>query len=122
MKVKWKKSVSSIRDLPGGGPQGSSVGLLEYDAQSNDNTSFIPEDDKYKWVDDLSVLEIINLITIRISSYNFKQHVASDIGVGQLYIPSDNIKSQEYLNNIQAWTDRNKMKLNECKTKVMVFN
>ena len=49
-------------------------------------------------------------------------HVANDIGVGQLYISPDNIKSQEYLNNIQAWTDRNKMKLNECKTKVMVFN
>ena len=28
MRVKWKKEVSSIRDLPGGGPQGSSVGLL----------------------------------------------------------------------------------------------
>ena len=122
MKVKWKKSVSSIRDLPGGGPQGSSVGLLEYDAQSNDNTSFIPEDDKYKWVDDLSVLEIINLITVGISSYNFKQHVASDIGVGQLYIPPENIKSQEYLDNIEAWTQKNKMKLNENKTKVMMFN
>ena len=107
MRVKWKKEVSSIRDLPGGGPQGSSVGLLEYDAQSNDNTTFIPEDDKYKWVDDLSVLEIINLITVGLCSYNFKQHEASDIGVGQLYIPPEHIKSQEYLDNIEEWTERN---------------
>ena len=108
--------------MPGGGPQGSSVGLLEYDAQSNDNTTFIPEDDKYKWVDDLSVLEIINLVTVGLCSYNFKQHVASDIGVGQLYIPPENIKSQEYLDNIEEWTERNKMKLNENKTKVIIFN
>ena len=122
MKVKWRKKLSSIRDLPGGGPQGSSIGLIEYDAQSNDNTEFIPPDDRYKWVDDLSVLEIINLITVGLSSYNFKQHVASDIGIEQLYLPSQNIKSQEYLDNIASWTESKKMKLNEQKTKMMIFN
>ena len=122
MRVKWRKKLSSVRHLPGGGPQGSSVGLLEFDSQSNDNAEFLSEDDKFKFVDDLSVLEIINLILIGLSSYNFKQHVASDIGIGQLYLPTENIKSQGYMNNISQWTQDNKMKLNERKTKVMIFN
>ena len=122
MKVKWHNKLSSQRDLPGGGPQGSSLGLIEYDSQSNDNTDFLSQEDKYKFVDDLSVLEVINLITVGIASYNFKQHVASDIGIDQLYIPSENIKSQSYMNNISEWTVRNKMQLNESKSKVILFN
>ena len=122
MRVKWRKKLSSVRHLPEGGPQGSSVGLIEFDSQSNDNAEFLSDDDKFKFVDDLSVLEIINLILIGLSSYNFKQHVASDIGIGQLYLPTENIKSQGYMNNISQWTQDNKMKLNERKTKVMIFN
>ena len=122
MKVKWHNQLSTQRDLPGGGPQGSSIGLLEYDAQSNDNTDFLSSDDKYKFVDDLSILELINLITMGLSSYNFRQHVASDIGINQLYLPSENIQSQSFMNNISEWTANNRMQLNESKTKVMVFN
>ena len=96
--------------------------MLEYDAQSNDNTDFLSSDDKYKFVDDLSILELINLITMGLSSYNFRQHVASDIGINQLYLPSENIQSQSFMNNISEWTANNRMQLNESKTKVMVFN
>jgi hypothetical protein len=92
------------------------------DSQTNKNTDFLKEDDKYKFVDDLSVLEVINLITIGLSSYNFHQHVASDIGIDQSYIPSENLKSQSYADNICQWTEENKMKLNDKKCKVMVFN
>ena len=67
MKVKWKSHLSSSRELPGGGPQGSSLGLIEYDSQSNDNTDFLSPEDKYKFVDDLSTLEIINLIMAGLS-------------------------------------------------------
>ena len=122
MKVKWHNQMSTVRDLPGGGPQGSNFGLIEYDSQSNDNTDFLSEDDKYKFVDDLSVLEIINLISVGMSSYNFRQHVASDIGINQQYIPSGNIQSQQYMDNISEWTDSKQMLLNEKKTKIMIFN
>ena len=88
MRVKWKNQLSSSRDLPGGGPQGSSLGGLEYDSQSNDNTEFLSPEDKFKFVDDLSTLEIINLIMVGLTFYNFKLHVASDIGTDQLHIPS----------------------------------
>ena len=48
MKVKWKKNLSTSRNLPGSGPQGSNLGLIEYDSQSNDNTDFLSPEDKFK--------------------------------------------------------------------------
>ena len=99
-----------MRKLPGGGLQGSTFGLQEYDSQSNDNSEFVPHNDKYKFVDDLSVLEIINLIAVGLSSYNFKQNVASDVGIGQLFIPSENIKTQKFMDNICEWTDETERK------------
>ena len=68
MRVKWHNELSTERDLPGGGPQGSSLGLHEYDSQSNDNADFLPPDDKYKFVDDLSILEVINLIAVGLAA------------------------------------------------------
>ena len=114
--------ISYFQDLPGGGPQGSSQGLHEYDSQSNNNTDFLLPEEKYKFVDDLSMLEIINLISAGLAHYNFKHHVASDIGVNQLYLPSENVCSQSYMNNVSEWTQSNKMELNERKSKVMIFN
>ena len=57
-----------------------------------------------------------------ISNYNFKQHVASDIGVHGQYLPNNNLKSQTYLNKIQEWTEEAQMALNISKTKYMVVN
>ena len=56
------------------------------------------------------------------TSYNFKSHVASDVGIYQNYLPSDNFKSQNYLKKIQDWAASNKSKLNVEKSKVMIFN
>ena len=79
----------------------------------------IPEDLQYKYIDDLSILEIINLISVGICEYNFRNHVASDIGTDQLFLPGENIQAQSTMNQIQDWTNRNKMKLNEQKTKLI---
>ena len=68
------------------------------------------------------MLEMINLITAGLSSYNFKQHVASDIGVDQSYLPSENTATQIYMDNIEKWTTKNKMKVNCKKTKLMIIN
>ena len=122
MIVKWNGVFSSVRDLPGGGPQGATMGLTEYMSNSNNNTDHIPTDMKFKFVDDLSALELLNLILVGLSSYNFKNHVASDIGIDQLFLPSENIKSQETLNKIEEWTQDNLMMLNAKKSNVMVFN
>ena len=122
MIVKWRGVFSSVRQLPGGGPQGCHLGGLEYGSQSNDSGQCVADEDRYKFVDDMSILEVINLITCGLASYNFTNHVASDIGIGDSYLPSTNILSQDYLNSVQKWTVDRKMKLNKEKTKVMIFN
>ena len=63
-----------------------------------------------------------SMITAGLSSYNFKQHVASDIGVDQYYLQSANIQTHSYMDNIVHWTEENKMRLNGKKTKVMILN
>ena len=93
MRVKWHKLLSSERELPGGGPQGSSCGILEYISQSTGNVDFLEDDLQYKYIDDLSVLEVINLISIGLTSYHFKTHVASDIGIDQSFLPAQNLHS-----------------------------
>ena len=64
MTVKWGSKYSSIRKLPGGGPQGCYLGGLEYSSQSNDSGRFVSKENRYKFVDDLSLLEVINLLTV----------------------------------------------------------
>ena len=122
MRVKWKGHLSTLRNLNGGGPQGGTLGIEEYLSQSNDNTDFLSNDEKFKFIDDLSLVEIVNLISIGIATYNFKAHVASDIGIGNSYLPAENFKSQQYIQNIEQWTEAKQMKLNVDKTKYMVIN
>ena len=122
MKVKWHGKLSSERKLKGGGTQGSSFGLWEYLSQSNDNADCVEEQDRFKFVDDLSFLEIIYLLNIGISSYNIKAHVPSDIPTHNQFIQNSNLKSQNYLEKINQWTIKQKMKLNVKKAKTMIFN
>ena len=99
------------------------MSILEYLSQTNDNTDFIQEEDRFKFIDDLSVLEMINLISIGLSSYNCKLHVPSDINVEhKQYLPPQNFNSQESLKKISDWTDDHLMKLNPTKSKYMVVN
>ena len=122
MAVKWNGQLSKPHPLPGGGAQGGELGQLEYLSQSNTNADFLTSDEKFKFIDDLSILEVINLVMSGISSYNFKNHIASDIGAHGQYLPPENIQSQSYLNKIQQWTEEMKMCLNKSKTKYMVVN
>ena len=122
MIVKWHDEESKTRTLNGGGPQGALWGILEYLSQSNSNTDFIENRKKFKFIDDLSVLEMINLLSIGISTYNYKQLVPSDIPEKGCYIPIENLKSQDYLNKISMWTKQNKMEVNAKKRQAMIFN
>ena len=118
----WKGGLSSKKPLPGGGPQGGILGTLEYNSQSDGNTNFLAPKEKYKFIDDLSLLELLNLLMCGIASYNTKQHVPSDIGIEMEYIPADNLKNQDYLHKISEWTSQHQMKLNAKKTNYMIFN
>ena len=108
--------------MKGGGPQGATLGLLEYLSQSNNCADIVSESERFRFLDDLSLLEIINLLTVGLASYNIKLQVPSDIGKHNQYIPANNLKSQQWLDWISDWKKNQKMKINVKKTKCMVFN
>ena len=93
-----------------------------YSSQANDSGKCVPTEDRYKFVDDMSLLELLNLIAIALMQYDVKNHVPSDIPVESKFLPSSAYKSQSILNEVSAWTESKKMKLNEDKTKFMIFN
>jgi hypothetical protein len=122
MTVKWHGCNSKPKVKNGGGPQGGTLGLLEYLSQSNHSADCVEEKHRYKFVDDLTVLEIVNLLIVGMTSFNLKAQVPNDIPNHNQYIPSNNLRSQEYLNKINLWTKNQKMQINEKKTKTMIFN
>ena len=122
MTVKWHGCHSLPRKVNGGGPQGATLGLLEYLSQSNNSADMVSDSDRFKFIDDLSVLEIVNLLTVGITSFNLKQQIPVDIPIHNQYIPPENLKSQEWLQEINDWTIKQKMLINEKKSKTMIFN
>ena len=108
MKVKWHGFLSSERKLPAGGPQGSNFGILGYLSQSNDNSDCVPEADRYKYMDDLTFLETVYLANIGIASYNIRNHIASNVPTHNQIISSDKLNTQNYLNEIEKWTEKKK--------------
>ena len=73
-------------------------------------------------MDDLTVLEVILLANVGLASHNIKSNIPNNIANHNQFIPSEHLKTQEYLRKIDNWTEENKMKLNEKKTTNMVFN
>ena len=93
MEVKFKGKLSSPRQLVGGGPQGTLIGGLEYIVASGDCSEEVDPNDKYKYIDDLTLVELV-LLTSALLEYDFKAHVASDIGTDQMYLPSTTFSTQ----------------------------
>ena len=52
---------------------------------------------KFKFIDDQSILEIINLLSIGLANYNCHNQVPSDIRIDSFFLDSKNIKSQKHL-------------------------
>ena len=102
--------------------RGATFGIWEYLVQSNESADCVSPDNRFKFVDDLTVLEKINLLMIGLASFNCHQSVPSDIPDHNQFIPAESLKSQEFLEKIKLWTDNQKMILNQKKTKVMIFN
>ena len=122
MKVKWHGKLSGSRNMPGSGAMGSCLGNWEFDSQTNHNADSIPEEDRYKFVDDLSFLKIVNLVNIGISSHNIRQQVPNDLPTHGQILDNSKLKSQQYLDNINLWSDNQEMIVSEKKTKTMIVN
>jgi len=81
------------------------MGILEYLSQTNNITDFISEELKFTFIDDLSFLEILNLISQGLCSFNMKFHVASNVNSEHnQYLPPEFLKSQSNLDKISTWT------------------
>ena len=76
----------------------------------------------FKFVDDKTTLEIVNLMSIGMASHNLKASVPSNVLSSNLIIPADNLKTQKHLDDIKKWTEDKKMRLNVDKTKNIIFN
>ena len=60
--------ISTVRELYGGGPQGSGLGIWSYLSQTNNNHQGVADENVFKFVDDKTCLEIINLLSVGIKS------------------------------------------------------
>jgi hypothetical protein len=121
MRVKFNGELSEFLSLIGGGPQGTLLGQLAYLAQSNDNADIVQPEDRFKFIDDLSVLQLVCLSGL-LTDYDFLNHVASDIGIDDQFLSPDTNPTQANLNFVSNWTNENLMKLNGQKCNYMVFS
>ena len=121
MKVKFNGEMSEFMALIGGGPQGTLLGQLEYLVQSNDNADVVSPQDRFKYIDDLSLLQLVCLSGL-FMEYDFSQHVASDIGVDDLFLPPGSFQTQETLDSVSNWTKENLMQINVKKCYYMTFS
>ena len=117
------QNFSHALSVAGGGPQGGTAGgILEYLSQTSKNLNFVAQDEGFKFIDDATFVEVLNLFLGGLSSFNSKQQVPSDIATDEFFLSNNNFKTQQHLNQISNWTDEHQMKLNCKKTKYMIVN
>ena len=71
--VKMNQKTSSSHDLIGGSPQGSLIGQLLYIIGSDDVAADIEDEDKFKYIDGLEVLDAID-VKGKLKDYDVWQH------------------------------------------------
>ena len=120
--VKWKNTFSKTQKVSGGGPQGGTLGILEFISMTNGNLDFLPEDEGFKFVNDTSFLEVLDLLALGLSSFNPKFQVPSDIPPEEGFLSAKNFQTQKHLDTISRWTEDHQMLLNPIKSKYMIVN
>ena len=140
MKVKYRGKYSKLFSLPGGGPQGSLLGLFlflvlindaGYVGQLNNAGELITHKKKMmemnvihlKYVDDLAIAEAINMKT-QLAPVPLAERPQPDTFRARTghQLRTENSQVFNQLKQIQKYAEDNKMKLNIPKTKLMLFN
>ena len=140
MKVRYNGKQSSIKDLPGGGPQGTLLGLLlflvlindvGFQGQQNNAGELLTSrrnlrnanEIHLKYVDDLTLAETINLPQKLIPVKNSDRILPDNFHsrTGHIF-PVENSAVQQQLIQTNEHAIKNEMKINLKKSKVMLFN
>ena len=140
MEVFFKGEKSGRKKLPGGGPQGTVLGMFLFLILINaagfqekiKNMGEIvtnPAINKrlpirkihMKWIDDMTAAESIHLKENLSLNPNPVQPLQYHERNGY-YLPPNKSELQTLLNNLEAYTKQYQMKLNETKTKAILFN
>ena len=140
MILRYKGEESSMRSLPGGGPQGTILGLflfiilvndLGFDNQENNLGEIMTCKTKVKklneihlkYVDDMTIAEAISMknqldeVPLNKISLPDTYHERT----GHVLLP-ENSKVHSMIQKTVQYAENNKMKINYKKTKLMVFN
>ena len=102
--------------------QGGSLGILEYLSQTSHSLSFLEHDEGYRYVDDNSIVEIVNLLSAGLASFNSRSQVPNDMATNDSFLPTHNFKMQQHLNQLNEWTEKQEMLLNKSKTRYSIVN
>ena len=140
MLVRYKGKESGIKYLPGGGPQGTLLGLLlfiilindtGFEGQSNNAGEIITSkrnmktanEIHLKYVDDLTLAEAIDLPTKLIPVPDSERPLPDNYHARTGHVlPLHNSQVYHQLTKTKDYAHLNDMKLNLSKTKAMVFN
>ena len=140
MTVKYKGTYSSVKSLPGGGPQGTLLGFIlfivlindaGFEGQMNNAGDLLCSSRKnlkdvnelhLKFIDDLTIAEAINMAELPVIPQTERtQPDVFHARTGHI-LPPDQSRVQKQLNCIEKYSVDNQMKLNPKKTKAILFN
>ena len=139
MILRYKGRNSNRKPLPGGGPQGTKLGLFLFLILIN--AADIEHLEKHigkvitgklnkrkpiekihlKYVDDISIAQSINLEECLIPNPNPQRPFEYHDHTNHI-LPNENYNLQDQLNNLNEYCKTKEMKINESKSKVMIFN
>ena len=114
MSIKFNGQESSLIDLCGGFPAGSVIGQDCYLVASNSSADDVSEDDRFKYIDDLEILELVLLSGI-LEHFDTLASVPSYLPFDHKFLPGTLTQTQSNLDSIARWTSNNKMLLNPAK-------
>ena len=121
MSLKFNQEESSLFKLCGGFPQGSKIGQDCFLSASNDSADHVPEEDRFKYIDDLQLLELV-MLTGLLKDYDTYMHIPSDVPLDHKFLQGSDTLMQSYLDQIAVWTSQNLMKLNPEKSNYLLFS
>ena len=138
LKLNYKGAIADDKPLPGGGPQGTILGLLLFlilvnfcgfedvetkigETITNPKKKFLPSTLHTKYVDDLTLLESFNLQEVLIPN---QERSLPDNYHSRLGLKLDHEKSQVYsqIEKLTKYAETNEMKINCDKSKFILFN